>query len=195
MQCSVEQISKLKEILFSSEQFREIFHTTPKFNLPNWYVGAGFLVQTVWNHLSGYPLHQNIKDVDLIYFDDNDLSEKSELEISNNVNQVFKSIPLEFDVVNQARVHTWYADYFGYPIEPYISSENAIKTWPTFATAVAVRNVSSEFFVYAPFGLDDVLEMRARPNKVQITKEIYLAKVERWKRSWPHLNIVPWESE
>lgn len=32
-----------------------------------------------------------------------------------------------------------------------------------------------------------------RANKKQITQEIYEAKVARWIKFWPDLNVVPWE--
>ena len=50
-----------------------------------------------------------------------------------------------------------------------------------------------EFIVYAPYGLNDLFGMIVRPNKVQITKEIYLNKVERWAKIWHKLKIIPWD--
>lgn len=186
------QLSVLREILFKSEAFIQIFETAPMLKLPNWYVGAGFISQTVWNALSGFPLLQNIKDVDLVYFDNDDLTEEGENKTADMATQLFKGLPIEFDVINQARVHVWYEGYFGYPIAPYQSVEAAINTWPTTATATAIRNENGEFKVYAPFGLNDLLGMIARPNKVQITEEIYLTKVNRWKTAWPNLKVVSW---
>lgn len=40
--------------------------------------------------------------------------------------------------------------------------------------------------------LNDLLGLIVRPNKVQITKEIYEKKVLRWKTNWPDLNVIPW---
>jgi uncharacterized protein len=47
--------------------------------------------------------------------------------------------------------------------------------------------------VYAPFGLTDLLNMIVRPNKMQITRELYEAKTERWTRLWPKLQRLPWD--
>lgn len=159
--------------------------------LPNWYVGAG-CVQTVWNHLSGLPIGNGIKDVDLVYYDAGDLTEQGEAVIAERLNALLPNFPLSIDVNNQARVHLWYEKYFGYAIEPYKSSEHAIDTWPTTATATAVWKSGVERKIYAPFGLNDLFAMTARPNKRQVTKKIYQEKVDRWSRNWPRLTVVPW---
>jgi hypothetical protein len=31
-----------------------------------------------------------------------------------------------------------------------------------------------------------------RPNPVQATREVYEAKVTRWRDRWPELTVVPW---
>lgn len=36
--------------------------------------------------------------------------------------------------------------------------------------------------------------MTARPNKRQITAEIYDGKVARWRQHWPELTIIPWDA-
>jgi hypothetical protein len=32
-----------------------------------------------------------------------------------------------------------------------------------------------------------------RPNKAQITRSIYEAKLTRWQSFWPQLHIIDWE--
>ena len=81
---------------------------------------------------------------------------------------------------------------FGYAIEPYTSTEAAIRTWPTTATAVGVRMTRGVPFVFAPFGLQDLFGLVVRANRVQITRAIYERKVARWTRCWPSLTVLPW---
>ncbi len=98
------------------------------------------------------------------------------------------------EVRNQARAHLWYEERFGYEITPYESVENAINTWPTTATSIGIRpEPGAGFAIYAPCGLNDLLGMIVRPNKTQITKEIYYSKVERWVRVWPRLTVMSWD--
>ena len=191
----VENESSLWSILARNSQVSEAIEMAESLSLPHWYVGAGCVVQTVWNYLSGLPICHGIKDVDLVYYDPSNLLEEAELTVAEKVKNLLPNFPLHIDVNNQARVHLWYEQYFGYPIEAYKSVEKAIDTWPTTATATAVRKEGSHCHIYAPFGLNDLFSMTARPNKRQVTRKIYEDKVNRWRINWPKLTVVPWEAD
>ena len=187
------QKKMLESIVLKNPVFKTILDRVPDLLLPNWYLGAGCVAQTVWNHISGYDLRSNISDVDLVYFDNNDLSFEAEAKKGRLAVEFFPDLPIPLDIKNQARVHLWYEKRFGYPIKPYLSVEEAIDSWPTTATAVAVRiDDQGSFNVYAPFGLSDLFGMIVRPNKVQITEKIYMQKVNRWRDFWSDLQVVPW---
>lgn len=183
---------KLIEFIQETPYLNEVLEKSSELNIPNWYFGAGCLSQSYWNYKFGRPKGNNIKDIDWIYFDDSDLSEESENRIQNKVQNHFKELPFEFDVNNQARVHLWYKEIFGYSIVPYKSSKDAVKTWPTTLTSVALTKNGDNIEIFAPFGLDDFFSLKVRANKVQITEEIYLKKVNRWKKCWPDLTVIPW---
>jgi hypothetical protein len=173
-----------------------ILQRAPELQMPNWYLVAGCLAQTVWNGLHGFPAAQHIKDYDLVYFDATDTSYDGEDAYIRRSAHVFADLPAEIEIRNQARVHLWYAQHFGYPIRPYTSVEDAIDSWPTTATSLGITcDVRGERVVYAPFGLSDVLSMTVRPNKRQITEPIYLSKVNRWRTLWPKLHIMSWDEE
>ena len=53
---------------------------------------------------------------------------ESENRVVLQVKQLYSDLGIEIDVKNQARVHLWYKDHFGYSIEPYTSIESAINT-------------------------------------------------------------------
>ena len=72
---------------------------------------------------------------------------------------------------------------------------DAAQTWPTTATSIGVRPAGTSLLVQAPFGLDDLFGLIARPNKRQITRAIYEAKVARWRPLWPGLRYIEWEEE
>jgi hypothetical protein len=187
------QLKALEIIVLKNPVLRAILERLPDVRLPNWYVGAGCVAQTVWNSLSSRDLVSGINDIDVVYFDSTDLSDDAEARKSEFVRSLFPEIPVDIDVKNEARIHLWYERHFGYPIEPYRSVEEAINAWPTTATAVGIRyDDDGSFAVYAPYGLNDLFGMTVRPNKVQITEEIYLTKARRWKAYWPGLTIVPW---
>ncbi|MCB0014922.1 MAG: nucleotidyltransferase family protein [Anaerolineales bacterium] len=161
-------------------------------NLPAGYLGAGCLAQTVWNAAHGYTLTAHIKDIDLVYFDAGDLSYEGEDQVIQRAAPLFAAMPVQVDIKNQARVHLWYAAKFGQAMAPYGAIEQAVASWPTTATALAIRPVGASYDLCAPFGLDDLFSLTVRPNKRQVSQAVYEAKCERWQRCWPRLTILPW---
>ena len=107
--------------------------------------------------------------------------------------RLFADLGLWLDVKNEARVHLWYAEKFGTALAPYVSTEDAITTFPTTATAVGVQPGANGLRVFSPYGLSDLLDLIVRPNKKQITRPIYDAKVEKWRARWPGLRVVDWD--
>ena len=159
--------------------------------LQSYYIGAGSIAQTVWNYQLGNDLMYGISDFDLVYFDNSDLSHEQELNVLEKIKSLFND-NFELDVINEARVHLWYKEHFGFSIEPYTSLEMAINTWPTTATSIGVKLENNQLVVYAPFGLNDLFGGIIRANKKQITKEIYENKSQKWLKLWPSLNYVFW---
>lgn len=189
-----KQLEKLHQILYKSESISKALSLIPQLKLPNWYLGSGCITQTVWNYFSDKEPNYGIKDFDLVYFDNKDISYVGEDRYVQQAKAVFKDFPFEVEIRNQARVHLWYQNKFGKEIEPYFSVEEAIATWPTTATALGVRAISpKKLSVFAPYGLHDLFGMIVRPNKVLVSKEIYEEKSSRWLKLWPNLKIIPWE--
>lgn len=189
------QFKALENIIISNETINIAIERAKQLDIDNYYLGAGCITQTVWNYLSNYPLNHGIKDIDFVYFDDKNLDFQSEDRIISQIKELYSDLKIEVDVKNQARVHMWHESRFGYTIEPYISLESAINTWPTTATAIGVRKEKNdEFKVYAPYGLNDLFGKIIRANKVKITKQIYDNKVLNWLNKWPDLMVIPWET-
>jgi Uncharacterized protein conserved in bacteria len=190
------QIEALEHIIMSSPIIFTAVKRARQSGIDQYYLAASCIAQTVWNYLSGLPLEYGIKDIDFIYFDPTDLGSESENEVVSQVKDLYSDLAIEIDVKNEARVHLWYKNHFGYAIEPYSSLEAAVNTFPTTATAIGIRlEKNNEFRVYAPFGLNDLFGRIVRANKVQITKEIYDKKVSSWRAKWPELRIIPWEKQ
>lgn len=180
--------------LQSSPLLTSILDRWPELQLPDCWLVAGAVAQTVWNVASGRPPESDIRDVDIVYFDAGDLSAESEQRHEARMRSLFAGSSIEFDVKNQARVHQWYAAKFGRPIAPYRSVEQAVATFPTTATAIGVRPGPGGLEVCAPFGLGDLLALTVRPNKRQITRAVYEAKIARWRRCWPRLTVIEWDA-
>jgi hypothetical protein len=190
----VSAIQILDSQLRQNCALQELLSRYGEIDLPDAWIAAGSIAQTVWNLSAGQPAEFGIKDVDIIYFDPANLSADAEAAHERRLCSLFSNLAIVLDVKNQARVHLWYESKFGYPIAAYRSSAGAIATFPTTATAIGVRPEEGALECCAPFGLEDLFELTVRANRRQITQAIYEEKVERWRRLWPHLTFLDWSA-
>jgi hypothetical protein len=173
----------------------ELVHRAGTLGLPDTWVVSGCLFQTVWNVLAGEDPARAIKDYDLFYFDPTDRSEESEARANRRAAGLFADLRCEIDVRNQARVHLWYAKEFGVEGYPRLRrSTDGIDNFLAVCCMVAVRGTSGGHMeLYAPFGVDDVLERVMRPNPwyPNAPRDCYNMKADRWRALWPALKIEP----
>jgi hypothetical protein len=189
-------MDELLKILEKNRSLQQILDNASKLNMPNWYVGAGGIAQTVWNVKHNFEPEFGIKDYDLVYYDASDTSAEAQDSFTRKGREIFQNIVTPVEIVNEARVHIWYAQEFGREIRPYVSVEDAISTWPTTATSTGVRKEGDgSYAIFAPYGLDDLLNLVVRPNRMLITEEIYNKKIERWTKLWPNLKVISWNSK
>ena len=186
-----EQIDTLHKIIKSDDELYAILVRLSKLNLPNYYVGAGCIAQSVWNYLYSCEIGYGINDVDIAYFDA-DITMEKENRVIEYVTRELPDTRYVLDIKNQARVYVWYGDKFGYPGAKYKSTEEAINTWPSTATSIGVKLEKGEFKVYAPYGMNDMFSGIVRPNKTLISKEIYDNKRKAWSDRWQDLTIIKW---
>ena len=189
-----DQVQALESIARSKPVVAGVLDRVPALQLGSWYIGAGAVAGTVWNHLHGFAPAHGIKDYDIVYFDAEDLSEPAEKAVAARVTELLGANGAALDVTNEARVHTWYEQRFGRSLAPYRSVEHAIATWPTTASSIGVRCDDGDFVVCAPFGLADLFAMVLRANTTLVEEPVYRAKAERWCATWPQLTALPWPS-
>ena len=188
------QTAVVKEILSANRVLGKVLMMCREALPPNWYVGGGAIPQTVWNHYHGYDLNHEIKDFNIVYFDERDLTKTTEERFERELSGRYPDCPAKLDVKNEARTHLWYERRFGKVIEPYTCTEGAIYTFPTTASAVGVAlSEAGELQLYAPHGLTDLLGLILRANKITVTRHVYEEKCQRWKNAWPKLTLIPWE--
>lgn len=191
-ECDLER--KLIEHVLDCEVFLHVMAAAEESAIPDWFLVAGALAQSVWNAALGRPLLSDVKDIDVVYFDPDDLTESTEVQREVTLARSLSGIGVRIDAKNQARVHVWYERRFGYPLRPYQSARDAIATFPFTATSVGVTRTAEDLRVFAPFGLDDLFNLTVRANRTQITPETYAAKVKRVRERWPEITILPWEA-
>ena len=107
----------LREILLRSPVVAPALEVVGRLGLPDWYIGAGAVAQTVWNELHGFDPRHGLKDLDVVYHDPTDLSADTEHRVEDRLAVELRHLGIEVDVTNEARVHTWYEQRFGVPRE------------------------------------------------------------------------------
>jgi hypothetical protein len=170
---------------------RVMLERLPGLNLPDAWLVAGCLFQTVWNLRNGRPPTAGIKDYDLFYFDASDLSEQAEAATGERVARCFRDLPITVETKNQARVHTWYPQWFGLPYPALTSSRSGIDRFLVPCTCVGLQDASGQAqSLYAPYGLDDLYQGVLRPNPLCDHRTLFRQKAGSYRDRWPWLRIV-----
>jgi hypothetical protein len=157
--------------------------------LPDAWLVSGCLVQTVWNVMTGRAIDYGIRDYDVFYFDP-DTSWEAEDMVIRKLEARLSSLGVKIEARNQARVHLWYGAKHGVPYPPLTCSTEGIDRFLTANTMVGIRRGTDGCEVYAPNGFDDIAGMIARPSPgPNFSPENYMAKVARWKETWPEVTV------
>lgn len=153
--------------------------------LPDAWLVAGCVVQTVWNLRAARAPDADIRDYDLFYFDDRDLDASAERTVQARVQALFADLGATIEVANQARVHCWYEAHFGRPYPRLTSSEDGIGRFLIEETCVGVRPGA----VVAPFGLARVEAGTLTANAATPYPELFAQKVASYQQRWPRLVV------
>lgn len=179
--------AELDEILRREPWIMGVLTTARELELPDWFVGAGAIRDLVWDVRFGHGFDPaNIADIDLVYFDPADLSKDREHAIEARLGE-------QWDVTNQAAVHTWFHERFGGDAVPALrSTEEGIATWPEHATCVGARlEADDSLTIAAPHGLDALLNGVWSSNAVRVSPEVAAQRLARKDvgRRWPRLQV------
>ncbi|MEW9549298.1 nucleotidyltransferase family protein [Nonomuraea sp. NPDC050783] len=186
-----EQADATVKVLRASPRLAAVLEGARALGLPGWWLAAGAVAQTIWNHVTDRDPDHGIRDYDLVYHDAADLSWAAEDAAIGAGRRVFGDLPVE--IRNEARVHLWYEERFGVPCPPYDSAEDAIGSFPATTCSLGVRiTAGGEWKVYAPYGVADAFGLVLRPNPRLAPRHVYEAKVARWTAAWPELRALPY---
>jgi uncharacterized protein len=171
-----------------------VLGTVRESGLPDAWVGAGALRDLVWGEFFGSGFDPAaVRDVDVAYFDPDDLSRDRDERATAALALLWPDPAWE--AINQAAVHTWYANRFGGPVPPPLRSiTEAIATWPETATSVAIRlDRAGDIEICAPYGLDDLLSgvWRRNPGRVSLQRSRERLARHRPAERWPGVTVVP----
>ena len=156
--------------------------------IPDCHLVAGCLFQAVWNRHSGWPADRGVRDYDIFYFDDADLSWEAEDVVVREVAAAVADLGVAVDVKNQARVHLWYPAKFGSGYPQLTSARDGISRYLIECTCVGIAADSGE--VFAPYGFADLERGILRINPVNSRPDQFREKALSYQQRWPWLTIA-----
>jgi uncharacterized protein len=169
------------DVIESDSGAMKVLRATADLGLPDWWIGAGFVRNRVWDAISNLPGSPE-RDVDVAYFDPEKLDPDEDARVEAEAMVALPGVPWE--IRNQARMHLRNGD------EPYTSALDAISHWPETATCVAVTLHGDSVRLVCSHGLADLVGMVVRPSPA-FNNAAGRAKVQRrvevkgWLDRWP----------
>jgi uncharacterized protein len=183
----------LEQILRRAPLLMQALRAARDVDAPDWLINAGAIRDVVFDVLHDHPLTTPPRDVDLGFFDPDDLSPERDAEVEAALRERGPDLPWE--AKNQAAVHLWYPQRFGFEVPPFRNTAEAIATFPLTAACVGVRLLpDDELLVVAPHGLDDLLGGVCRYNPTRVPRSFYDewvgARRSAWRERWPRLRFI-----
>jgi hypothetical protein len=179
-------IADIEHLLEAHADLHALLSHVDSLGLPNGWIGAGFIRNTVWDVLHGREIDvSRLSDVDVIFFDWSDTRKELENDLEHRLHELASD--QNWSVKNQARMHLRNGD------APYRDTFNAVAHWAETATAVAARSIDGRIEVMAPHGVEDLLNLIVRPtpafeHKMDVYRERVLGK--DWPARWPKLTML-----
>ncbi|CAN5571906.1 nucleotidyltransferase family protein [soil metagenome] len=152
------------------------------------FLTAGCLFQATWNRLSGQRPDWGVKDYDVFYFDDSDLSWEAEDAAIRRVQAATKELGVNVEVKNQARVHLWYRQRFNADYPQLRSARDGIDRYLVACTCVGIEVATGA--LYAPNGLDELNAGILRMNPRHALPELFRQKALHYQARWPWLRVA-----
>jgi uncharacterized protein len=180
------QAARLERLVRGSAWFLRVLEAARACAAPDCWVGAGALRDLVWGELHGGFRPELVKDVDVAFFDADDLRRERDQGVEDELTRLLPGV--RWDAKNQAAVHLWYERRFGAAVSPLRSTADGVATWPETATAVAVRLArDGRLEILAPCGLADLLDGVCRRNPRRVTVAEYRRRIaaKRIHERWP----------
>ncbi|HUC79053.1 MAG TPA: nucleotidyltransferase family protein [Candidatus Saccharimonadales bacterium] len=176
----------LQTLIESDQWMMKVLRTAEKLNLSEWWIGAGFLRNKVWDYIEDNTIAPDC-DVDLVYFNSGDTNAETDHSYDKDMNNKYPFA--EWEVRNQARMH------YKNNLQPFYSTSDGIAHWVETATCVAVKLDKGKLKFLFCHGTDDLFGLIARPIGIfqdpkRITIFIDRVESKKWRERWPDLKVL-----
>lgn len=171
-------------LIKTDEWMTNVILAVDKLNLPDWWIGAGFVRGKVWDYLHKYKKRTPLPDIDIVYFDPK--SSKDDEKI------YWKKIKKLYPDQKWSVTNTAYRHGRNNREDPYENSTEALSEWVETATGVGVSLQKGKLILTAPNGIDDLVNLVLRPTKPWQGKEEFEKRIKEkgWLNKWPKLRVV-----
>lgn len=170
--------------LIQSDAWRmDILRLVRSLKLPDWWIGAGFVRNMVWDYLHEYKKSTSLNDIDIIYFNPAD----EPIEAEKKYWQKLKNDRPEviWSVTNTAHRHLKTGQL------PYNNATDALSRWVETATCIGVTMENDDsLHLTAPCGIEDLLNLTVCLNPLcPEGRDVYSARQakKQWQKIWPKL--------
>lgn len=175
---------EILQLVKSDLWMMDVLQVAQSVSLPDWWIGAGFVRNKVWDVLHGFE-HTPLNDVDLIYFDESNVDESFEKQLEARLRKLLPEVP--WSVKNQARMAIVRQD------GKYKSALDGLSRWVETATCIGVQlGADGQLKLVAPHGVDDLLNLILRPTPAfanNLTVFDQRIKEKQWLIKWPKLKV------
>ena len=151
------------------------------------WLAAGSVRNFIWNLLSDKSPFDRETDVDMIFFDP-DVSYEETLAIENKLREDFPQY--QWELKNQVYMHQHSPH-----TAPYTSSRDAMSKYPERCTAVGLRLNEDSIELFAPYGLEDIMNFKVSPTPHFLDNEermkLYQERLSNktWQEKWKNLTF------
>ena len=178
---------ELKNLIASDDWVMSILSTVENLHLPDWWICAGIIRSKVWDYLHNKKERTPIADIDVIYFDKENLAEEVEKQYERELRKLSPNEP--WSVKNQARMHVLNGS------KPYQSAVDGISHFPEIPTAIGVKLSDGVLEIAAPYGIHLLGAGIVEPTSFYLENKyayaIYRQRIQQkqWHLCWPELKI------
>lgn len=173
-------------LLLQKDAFRlRCLQAALSLQLTDWYLGAGFLRNAIWDHLHQHATATPLNDIDLVYFDATDLSISTEQRYTKMLSTLMPDV--HWEVKNQARMHLYHQH------QPYQNCAEGIQQWVEVPTCVGVRlEADGSFSYYSTFGLQQNWSLELKINPLNPRPALFQQRIQQkgWLQLWPKLRLI-----
>src|SRR5699024_6283337 len=181
----VDYENKLKSIIENDIYMMSVLKAVEKLNLEDAWVCAGFIRNKVWPISPNIPTPPN--HLHVLHLAPPDPPPANDNPLAPHLHFLLPHHPSPVNIPPPMHLKS--------DFKPFTSSYDGVAHFPETPTAIAVRIYNRDIEIMAPYGLQDLFEMRVTPTPFfQEDNELHSIFVERikkkrWNEIWENLYI------